>query len=145
MYHAPEYLLTPFVTPQSQGVLFFFTTLRSLLRQRNICHDKITLSCTPGPICCTCAPPTRSVARVSAWPDLLRACAPNSVYRACMSFVVTQHNATLSRQSVSVTCTHPCCDAMLASLSRHRALLHDMENPMSWNFLLQRKVHPVAT
>ena len=116
------------VAPQSYGDFFFFTTVRSLSRHRNLCRDRIPLSCAPN-----LGPPTyhgRPAWSVAlAWPSLSR----------CNATTYCRDRESLSSEHILVV------TQCLAPLSRHRKLCRDMEDLMAWNSLSQRKVYPVAT
>ena len=134
------------MTPQSQGVVFFifyFTTVRSLSQQRNLCCDRIPLSCTPslGAPTSSCAPDLvcRMRARLAwsvmrAWPSLSRRntmphCLNRESLLRAYNLVATQCLASVS-QDITL-----CCDVYslgpCSNLDRDKKILYrDLKSPV---------------
>ena len=110
------------VTPQFQGVLFFFYHFTKSVVTEYLFRARPTLVC-------------QSCRARSAW----------SIMRTWPS--LSQRNvAPHCRDRASLLHTHSLVVMQcLALLLRHRTLCRDMENPMSWNFLSQWRVHPITT
>ena len=95
--------------PILRGPFFFFlTTVRSLLRQRNLCHDRgsLSLSCTPNRVYRTPGLVVR------AWPSL--SCATKRHTVAIEKLLVLSNpiatSNSLSQHENSLTKAKPCCD-----------------------------------